>query len=55
MIIYKKLTVNGDSRQMVIPFQWLETLERKSGKRVWEVLLDVSESRIVVTPVFERS
>lgn len=55
MIIRKDLTPNGNSsKQVVLPKLWLDNLKSKRGKPVIAVLMDVSDSCIRLTPVYER-
>jgi antitoxin component of MazEF toxin-antitoxin module len=50
--ILRKVITHGDSRGVTLPASWLEYIERKSGRPLKEVSMDV-DSVITIKPVLE--
>jgi antitoxin component of MazEF toxin-antitoxin module len=52
MPILRKVIEHGDSRGVTLPASWIELIERKSGKKLNEVTMEVNGS-IIIKPFLE--
>ena len=54
MKVRKKLIELAGSRAVILPKMWFDELERKHGKKLTRVVLEVNEDEISVTPDWEE-
>jgi len=48
MPLLKKLIDTGHSKAVVIPKDWLDYYEKKTGKKLETVLMEISDSKIIL-------
>jgi antitoxin component of MazEF toxin-antitoxin module len=53
MPLIRKVLPIGNSRGITLPSDWLKFIERETGKKITEVLLEV-DGNVTVSPVLEK-
>jgi antitoxin component of MazEF toxin-antitoxin module len=53
MPIIRKVTTVGAARGITLPKSWIECIERETGQKLKEVMLEVNKT-LTVTPVLQR-
>jgi antitoxin component of MazEF toxin-antitoxin module len=53
MPIVRKITGHGGSRGVTLPASWIKLIEKETGKKLKEVMMDV-DGAITIKPLIEK-